>query len=137
MRANKKVKRGVDLRRVRDDLLQEQPFRPRGLYTFNDGQTAPNTGSGASKTTFTNDFASFLLDVPGQAGRDLATFFPNYRATQLFAFVQDKWLVTPKISADIGVRWEFYPAATPAAQGGFSNYNSTNNTLSVSGIWLI
>src|SRR4029077_12518247 len=114
-----------------------------GLYTFNDGQSAlkctavvlpqcPKVGS--SPTSFTNNFASFLLDVPAQAGRDLATFFPNYRATQFFAFVQDKWLVTPKLSADIGLRWEFYPPATPAAQGGFSNYNPNNNTLVVSGI---
>jgi len=131
---NHTVKFGVDIRRVRDALLQEQTFSPRGLYTFNDGQTALNTGAGSSKTSFTNNFASFLLDVPGQAGRDLATFFPNYRATQFFAFVQDKWLVTPKLSADIGVRWEFYPPATPAATRGFSNYNPTNNTLVVSGI---
>src|SRR5467141_2363372 len=82
---NHTVKFGVDLRRIRDALLQEQTFSPRGLYTFNDGQTALNTGAGdvspgcpapanapkggASKTSFTNNFASFLLDVPGQAGR--------------------------------------------------------------------
>lgn len=131
---NHTVKFGVDLRRVRDALLQEQTFSPRGLYTFNDGQTALNTGTGASKTSFTNDFASFLLDVPGQAGRDLATFFPNYRAWQFFSFVQDKWLVTPKLSADVGVRWEFYPPATPVRAGGFSNYNPANNTLVVSGV---
>jgi hypothetical protein len=131
---NHTVKFGVDLRRIRDALLQEQTFSPRGLYTFNDGQTALNTGAGASQTTFANNFASFLLDVPGQAGRDLATIFPNYRAWQFFSFVQDKWLVSPKFSADLGLRWEFYPAATPAAQGGFSNYNPVNNTLVVSGI---
>ncbi len=135
---NHTVKFGADLRRIRDALLQEQTFSPRGLYTFADGQTALNIGTAAkpvvSKTSFTNDFASFLLDVPNQAGRDLATFFPNYRAWQLFSFAQDKWLVTPKLSADIGVRWEFYPAATPVAKGGFSNYNPTNNTLIVSGI---
>ena len=130
---NHTVKFGVDLRRVRDALLQEQTFSPRGLYTFNDGQTALNTGTGASKTSFTNDFASFLLDVPGQAGRDLATFFPNYRAWQFFSFAQDKWLLTPKFSADLGVRWEFYPPATPVAKGGFSNYNPVNNTLVVTG----
>ena len=43
-------------------------------------------------------------------------------------------MVTPKLSADIGVRWEFYPPATPVAKGGFSNYNPTDNTLVVSGI---
>ncbi len=139
---NHTVKFGVDLRRVRDALLQEQTFSPRGLYTFNDGQTAlkctvvappqcPKVG--ASPTSFTNNFASFLFDVPGQAGRDLATFFPNYRAWQFFSFVQDKWLVTPKLTADIGVRWEFYPPARPVKKGGFSNYDPSNNTLRVSG----
>jgi Carboxypeptidase regulatory-like domain len=131
---NHTVKFGADLRRIRDALLQEQTFSPRGLYTFADGQTALNTGTGASTTSFTNDIASFLFDVPNQAGRDLATFFPNYRAWQLFSFVQDKWLVTPKLSADLGVRWEFYPPATPVKPGGFSNYNPTNNTLFLSGI---
>jgi hypothetical protein len=134
---NHTLKFGVDLRRVRDALLQEQTFSPRGLYTFADGQTALNTGTAAkpavSKTSFTNDFASFLLDIPNQAGRDLATFFPNYRAWQFFTFAQDKWVVTPKLSADIGVRWEFYPPATPVKKGGFSNYNPTNNTLVLSG----
>ena len=131
---NHTLKFGVDLRRVRDALLQEQTFSPRGLYTFADGQTALNTGTGTSKTSFTNDFASFLLDVPNQAGRDLATFFPNYRAWQFFTFAQDKWVVTPKLSADLGVRWEFYPPATPVAKGGFSNYNPANNTLVLSGL---
>src|SRR6266481_8414924 len=130
---NHTVKFGVDLRRIRDALLQEQTFSPRGLYTFNDGQTALNTGAGASKTSFNNNFASFLFDVPSQAGRDLATFFPNYGAWQFFSFVQDKWVVTPKLSADIGLRWEFYPPATPVQKGGFSNYNPADNTLLVTG----
>jgi hypothetical protein len=150
---NHTVKFGVDLRRVRDALLQEQTFSPRGLYTFSDGQTARNCAvgdtspscppppagggpspAGASKTSFTNDFASFLFDVPNQAGRDLATFFPNYRAWQFFSFVQDQWRVTSKFSANLGVRWEFYPPATPVKPEGFSNYNPANNTLVVSGV---
>src|SRR6267154_1559503 len=143
---NHTLKFGGDLRRVRDALLQEQTFSPRGLYKFADGQTArnctlgdtspgcPTTKAGASTTGFANDFASFLFDVPNQAGRDLATFFPNYRAWQFFTFAQDKWLVTPKLSADIGLRWEFYPPATPVKPQGFSNYNPTDNTLVVSGV---
>jgi hypothetical protein len=130
---NHTVKFGGDLRRVRDALLQEQTFSPRGLYTFNDGQTALKTATGSTVTSVGNDFASFLLDVPGQAGRDLATFFPNYRAWQFFTFVQDKWVATPKFSIDMGLRWEFYPPATPAAKGGFSNYDPATNTLRVSG----
>jgi hypothetical protein len=114
--------------------LQTQTFSPRGLYTFSDGQTALNTGSGSSKTSFYNNLASFLLDLPNQAGRDLDTYFPSYRAWQLFAFAQDKWVVTPKLTLDLGLRWEFYPAATPENSGGFSNYDPTSNSLLIAGI---
>src|SRR5262249_12665917 len=130
---NHTVKFGGDLRRVRDALLQEQTFSPRGLYTFNDRQTPLNTRARASQTRFSNHFASFFFNVPGKAGRAPATFSPNYRAWQLFTFVQDKWLVPPKLPADIGLRWEFYPPATPVKKGGFSNYDPVNNQLLVSG----
>ncbi len=127
---NHTIKWGGDLRRVRDDLLQGQTFSPRGIYRFREGQTSiPN-----AKTSFTNDFASFLLDVPSEAGRDLFTYFPAYRAWQLFGFVQDKWTATSKLTIDAGLRWEFYPPATPAFSGGFSNYNPDSNTLVIAGI---
>src|SRR5437773_3591754 len=104
-------------------------------YGTNTSETLgiPGVNLDKTKTSFFNNFASFLFDVPGQAGRDLATFFPNYRAWQFFSFVEDKWLVTPKLTADIGLRWEFYPPATPVQKGGFSNYDPSNNTLRVSG----
>ncbi len=127
---NHTIKFGVDLRRIRDDLLQEQTFSPRGLFSFADGQTSIP----GAKTSFGNDFASFLLDVPNLVGRDLPIYFPAYRATQFFSFVQDKWVVTPKLTITAGLRWEFYPSATPHFAGGFSNYDPTNNTLVLCGI---
>ena len=38
---NHTFKFGGDLRRVRDDLLQDQTFSPRGVFTFSDVQTSP------------------------------------------------------------------------------------------------
>ena len=142
---NHTVKFGGDVRRVRDDLLQDQTFGARGAFTFGENQTAnqiciPNpdptkapTCSG-SLTNVANDIASFLLDVPNQTGRDVNTFFPAYRQTWLFAFASDKWLVTPKLTLDLGVRWEFYPPATPKIAGGFSNYDPSTNTLVLAGV---
>ena len=127
---NHTIKWGGDLRRVRDDLLQEQTFSPRGIFQFRDGQTSIP----GAKTSFSNDFASFLLDLPNLVGRDLNVYFPAYRAWQFFSFVQDKWVVTPKLTLDLGLRWEFYPPATPAFSGGFSNYNPENNSLVVAGV---
>jgi Carboxypeptidase regulatory-like domain len=128
---NHTFKFGGDLKRVRDDLLQDQTFSPRGVYTFAGGQTALK---GGPSTSFYNNFASFLLDLPNQAGRDLGQYFPAYRQWEFFAFAQDKWQVSSKLTLDMGLRWEFYKPATPQFPGGFSNYNPTNNTLIIAGV---
>jgi hypothetical protein len=127
---NHTIKWGVDLRRVRDDLLQDQTFSPRGAFTFSDVQSSEF----GAKTNIANDVASFLLDQPSQTGRDLNTFFPAYRQWWFFAYGGDKWQATPKMTLDYGLRWEFYPPATPRHSGGFSNYIPTNNTLVQAGI---
>ncbi len=132
---NHSVKFGMDIRRLRDDLLQLQTVNPRGQYTFGSGQTALKQANGsASTTSFLNNFASFLLDVPSQVGRDLGGYFPAYRAWQDFFFVNDKYQVSSKLTLDLGLRWELYPPGTPRFKGGFSNYNPTDNTLVLAGI---
>lgn len=133
---NHSVKFGGDVRRVRDDLLQDQTFSPRGSYTFSQNQTAlllAPRGSGTS-TRVSNEIASFLLDVPSQAGRDLNTFFPAYRQTWVFAYLADKWQANQKLTLDLGVRWEFYPPATPRRSSGFSNYDPNTNQLQLAGV---
>ncbi len=127
---NHTFKWGADIRRVRDDLLQDQTFSPRGAFTFNDVQSS-TTGA---KTNIANFMGSFLLDQPAQTGRDLNTFFPCYRQWWFFAYGGDKWQATPKLTVDYGLRWEFYPPATPRIAGGFSNYNPSNNTLVLAGL---
>jgi hypothetical protein len=128
---NHTFKWGADVRRVHDDLLQDQTFSPRGAYTFSDVQTSNSSSPG---TTVANDIASFLLQQPSQVGRDLNTFFPRYRQWWVFAFASDKWQASPKLTLDLGVRWDFYPPATPKTAGGFSNYDPTNDQLVLAGL---
>jgi hypothetical protein len=143
---NHTFKWGVDLKRIRDDLLQDQSYSPRGIYTFDHYQTAlcnpTSIGANglavscnpATPVGIANDMAAFLLDVPQQLGRDVNTYFPAYRQWEFFAFGGDQWRVSPKLTLNLGVRWEFYPPATPQFAGGFSNYNPTNNTLVMAGV---
>ena len=123
------IKFGGEFRRVRDDLIQTQTYSPRGLYQFREAQTSIP----GAKTSAGNSFASFLLDVPNGAGRDLLIYSPAQRIWQLFGFAQDKWQVTPKLTVDLGLRWEFYPPAKPQFDGGFSNYDPTTNNLVIAG----
>ena len=127
---NHTIKFGADIRRIHDDLLQDQTFSPRGAYTFAENNTGENHGP---QTNVANEMASFLLDSPMQVGRDVNTYFPAYRQWWFFAFAGDKWQVSPKLTADLGLRWEFYPPATPKSAGGFSNFDPSTNTLVIAG----
>jgi hypothetical protein len=128
---NHTVKAGIDLRRVRDDLLQDQTFSPRGVFNFSEPQTSDARAAG---NNLANDIGSFLLDLPSSTGRDVNTYFPAYRQWWFFAFASDKWQATSKLTVDLGVRWDFYPPATPKIAGGFSNYDPVNHNLVLAGI---
>jgi hypothetical protein len=142
---NHSLKFGFDLKRLRDNLLQDQTYGARGIYNFGNEQTSlcmPTSlnSSGLAnactspKLGVGNDVASFLLDVPYNLGRDVNTYFPGLRAWEFFAYVGDKWQVSQKLTVDLGLRWEFYPPATPPFPGSFSNYDPTTNNLVIAGV---
>ena len=128
---NHSLKFGGEIRRVRDDLVQGQTYGPRGVFTYAEGQTALN--SPGSVTSYGNDFASFLLDLPNQVGRDVNVGDASWRQTLYFGFVQDTWQATKELTLTYGLRWEFYPPSNPKKPGGFSQYDLATNSLVVAG----
>jgi hypothetical protein len=131
---NHTVKWGGNVRHNRDFLLQVQDrLGPRGGFEFNGQQTAIPTDSTALNG-FANAFASFLLDVPSRAGRDLTVVDPGTRHWAVFSFVHDKWQMTPKITIDLGLRHEYYtPLVGLESKGGLANYDPATNAILVSG----
>jgi hypothetical protein len=125
------LKFGFDMRRERNDLLQTVTFGPRGAWTFTDG---PTRRVGDSSTSIGNAFAAFLLDLPNSYGRALVGAFPTRREFMLFSYIQDKWQVSPKLTLDLGLRHEFWPAASPCCPGGMVNYDPDENSLLVAGV---
>jgi hypothetical protein len=77
--------------------------------------------------------ASFLLDQPYQIGRDVNVYFPAFRQWQIFSYIADNWQVSPRLTVNLGVRWEIYTAPTPHFKGGFSNYDPATNSLLLAG----
>jgi hypothetical protein len=128
---NHAFKFGGEVRRVRDDLVQGQTYGPRGVFTYADGQTGLNSPD--AKTSYGNDFASFLLDLPNQVGRDVNVGDASWRQTLYFGFFQDTWQASPSLTLTYGLRWEFYPPANPRKSGGFSQYDIATNSLEVAG----
>ncbi len=87
----------------------------RGGFLFAGGMTC---GGASCGSTAYNDLADFLLGLPNASGTTAAvqkaqqTFDPNsLRWTELGAYAQDQWSVTPKLSITYGVRYERYPVA--------------------------
>jgi outer membrane receptor protein involved in Fe transport len=128
---NHSIKFGGEFRRVRDDLMQGQSFGQRGAFTFSDGQTALN---GGPKTGIANYMASFLLDVPSLVGRDVGVKDASWRESQVFAYAQDSWQASPKLTANFGLRWELYVPPTARHNGDYSNYDPSSNSLIIAGV---
>jgi len=131
VKGNHTIKFGVDLRRLRDELLQTQDAGgPRGEFQFGNNQTST---AGAAVLNQVNGLASFLMDRPSLIQRDIAVIFPSYRAYMMFTYLQDKWQISPKLTVDLGLRHDYYPPATPRYKGGFANYDWNTNTIAVAG----
>ena len=132
---NHTIKVGTEVRHNEDFLLQIQDAGGvRGQFSFNGARTAIPTDS-AAQNGIANAFASFLLDAPSQIQRDVKVIDrPGTKHWAVFAFVQDKWQATPKLTVDLGLRWEYYtPLVGIEDQGGLSNYDPSNNTVQVAG----
>jgi hypothetical protein len=133
-RGNHTFKWGVDIHRLRDDLAQWQDQNPRGVLRFTTNVTSINPNKNVLTSSEANDVASFLLDMPNSAGRDVPINAKAFRGTELFAYVADRWQVGQKLTLDLGLRWEFYPPFTPRGPGHFSNYDPASNSLVIAGI---
>ncbi|HWQ33194.1 MAG TPA: carboxypeptidase regulatory-like domain-containing protein [Blastocatellia bacterium] len=136
------LKWGADIRRLRMDRLQIQgisSFGPRGRFEFRPTVTAlctPNA-SGAcvsSQTSLANSFASFLLGAPDRVGRAIFSTTPTNRTTHLFFFGQDTWQVTPRLTVNLGLRYEIYTPITSRLPAGQGNYDPETNNLLVAGV---
>ncbi len=117
------------------DHVQMNHFQPqggsfqtaRGSFGFNGGgfstedATCPNntTLSGCSLVTGQtpintqwNSYADFLLGLPWQDGKAVQDTDPIALRWNIWSmYARDQWQATPKLSVNLGLRWEFYPMA--------------------------
>ncbi|HEV2575727.1 MAG TPA: TonB-dependent receptor [Acidobacteriaceae bacterium] len=101
------------------DLNHFQPtgggaiVNPRGGFYFQGGMTTNSTSLQNSYLAF----ADFLLGLPNYNGnpsvqKAVQLYNPNsMRWTELAAYAQDQWQITPRLTLNYGARYEFYPVA--------------------------
>lgn len=108
-----------------------------GGFAFGAGPTSCKdclNGKG-SKTNAYNDFATFLLGLDTNYGKNILV--PDYFHTithQYSLYLGDQWQITPKLTASLGVRWEYYPMPTRGGSRGMERYDFANNTMMLCGV---
>lgn len=79
---------------------------PDGQYSFSNGFTQ-QVVNGSNSTTQGDGLATFLLGLPSNNGGDLQfTFSAATASTYTGAYFQDDWKVTPKLTLNLGVRYD-------------------------------
>jgi hypothetical protein len=109
-------------------------------FTFNGGATAL---SGGTSPNLFNQFADFLLGMPfsrtAQAMTPLLdpdaadpTLPATVRSWAHGLYVRDQWQLNRKMTASVGVRWEYYPFPVRADRG-LEMFDFTTNRMQICG----
>jgi hypothetical protein len=134
------LKWGGDFQRTRNDRFQAQGaggVGPRGVFYFSPTLTENYLGNGGSPLglygSTVNAFADFLLGMPAEIARSQILLSPTVRQSHYDGFIQDAYKLTPKLTINMGLRFDFYEAVKVKYPGGASNYNPFNNSLLIAG----
>ncbi|HKE25360.1 MAG TPA: TonB-dependent receptor [Bryobacteraceae bacterium] len=102
VRGKQTLKFGTELRRYNQNFLQ--PGAADGNYTF--GKTWTQANPLRADATSGNEFATFLLGLPtsGTVDRNIDA---SYRNMYYALFAQDDWKITPRLTLNLGVRWDY------------------------------
>jgi hypothetical protein len=138
---NHNYKFGVDLRYGKNNTLSESGtgnVNFNGTYSADQSRTSGPNGLGNGYATFLlGDVTNFVRSVSATGGTGQTS------QKRVFAYAQDQWHPTPKLSVNYGLRWELYTpeAVSQKGQGGLLNldtgnidiagYGSINNELNV------
>jgi hypothetical protein len=127
---------GLDL--YRQHLNQTQPefvggafHSAQGGFSFEGGPTALR--GGASPNQF-NSYAAFLLGLPVRIGT-IKQAQDEYRLRVWLHsyYIRDRWNVTPKLTFNYGLRWEYFPFPTRDDRG-IERYDPATNKMLICGV---
>lgn len=113
---------GIDVRR--GDTNWAQTNQGRGAFIF----SAPSNST--TLPTSGNVFADLLLGYPSQVQRNPIAQNYYQRFWGLAPYFQDDWKITPRLTLNLGLRWEFDTPVTHL-NDSVSNFDATTGKIFV------
>ncbi len=103
----------------------------QGGFTFGGGPTVLRGGPSSNQF---NSYAGFLLGQPTTIGKILQVPDEyNLRAWLQSYYLRDRWNVTPRLTLDYGLRWEYFPVPTRSDRG-IELYDTDTNKVNLCGV---
>jgi len=125
------VKFGGDI--VRQAMNRNELGNGSGSFTFAGGPTALSGGPSVNQF---NTFASFLLGLPTGVSKGIIPYengFTRSRNWQFSFFARDQWQPTRKLTASLGLRYDYFPIGTRTTRG-MERYDLDTNTMLICGV---
>jgi hypothetical protein len=144
IKGNHDIRFGLDLmHHLMNHWQPELGEGPRGAFDFAPGTTALNpdaldasVGFQGDTPSFENDWngvASFLLGVSDYTGKSSQYIKMDSLENTWALYVRDRWRVTPKLTLNLGLRWELYPTRRRSQGMGIESYDVTTNDVLIGG----
>jgi hypothetical protein len=116
---------GYDYRKLME--TRETNNNNAGLFTFGGNFTSPASNSGS--TAFNSagrDLASFLLGIPVSGSIDTTPAVYDVHLNYHGFFIQDDWRVSPKLTLNLGLRYELESGLTEANNQITAGFDTTS-----------
>jgi outer membrane receptor protein involved in Fe transport len=123
MRGHHQMRWGADIRRNMEDLFTINAHT-EGYFGF--GQQTTGTPDVPESGLST---ASFLLGLPNSFQRGVFNFIPHERQWRNALYGQDSWRITPKLSVNYGLRWDYFGPETTDLKAGLANFDPGSGDL--------
>lgn len=128
IRGSHQFRWGTDIRRNRFEFIAVNAST-RGNFVFGPAVTGANETAGSGLGT-----AAFLLGAPTAFDRALLTGFTSERMWRGALYWQDVWRVTPKLTFNYGVRYDYIGPDTARRPGGIVNFDLDSGDLLLAGL---
>ncbi len=128
IRGSHQLRWGTDLRRNRFEFVAVNAST-RGNFVFAPGVTGTNEVAGSGLGT-----ATFLLGMPTAFDRAILGGYTSERLTRNAFYFQDIWRVTPNLTLNYGVRYDYIGPDTARKPGGIVNFDLNSGDLLLAGL---